>query len=243
MQKKQILYIALGLFLMLFLLFGGKAAKAIIQPLIAPAPAERHSKAKARNITLQANDYVLFGSYQGEPILWQVLRIQEGKPLLWSSRILCFKAFDAAGEDAALHRGADFAAQGSNRWADSSLRQWLNCVEQEVPWSHCPPAAQNVLDGLNPICGRARLSDRVYRAGMLAFGRAQRRSDFSAQSKGNQRVGSRSKTGEAVDPHRECKRPLALSESPHEPGVVLDLYPGQFHPHRRGDSDHQRQLL
>ena len=47
MQKKQILYIALGLFLMLFLLFGGKAAKAIIQPLIAPAPAERHSKAKA----------------------------------------------------------------------------------------------------------------------------------------------------------------------------------------------------
>lgn len=133
MQKKQILYIALGLFLMLFLLFGGKAAKAIIQPLIAPAPAERHSKAKARNITLQANDYVLFGSYQGEPILWQVLRIQEGKPLLWSSRILCFKAFDAAGEDAALHRGADFAAQGSNRWADSSLRQWLNCVEQEVP--------------------------------------------------------------------------------------------------------------
>ena len=150
MQKKQILYIALGLFLMLFLLFGGKAAKAIIQPLIAPAPAERHSKAKARNITLQANDYVLFGSYQGEPILWQVLRIQEGKPLLWSSRILCFKAFDAAGEDAALHRGADFAAQGSNRWADSSLRQWLNCVEQEVPWSHCPPAAQNVLDGLNP---------------------------------------------------------------------------------------------
>lgn len=69
MQKKQILYIALGLFLMLFLLFGGKAAKAIIQPLIAPAPAERHSKAKARNITLQANDYVLFGSYQGEPIL------------------------------------------------------------------------------------------------------------------------------------------------------------------------------
>lgn len=150
MQKKQILYIALGLFLMLFLLFGGKAAKAIIQPLIAPAPAERHSKAKARNITLQANDYVLFGSYQGEPILWQVLRIQEGKPLLWSSRILCFKAFDAAGEDAALHRGADFAAQGSNSWADSSLRQWLNCAEQEVPWSHCPPAAQNVLDGLNP---------------------------------------------------------------------------------------------
>ena len=242
MQKKQILYIALGLFLMLFLLFGGKAAKAIIQPLIAPAPAERHSKAKARNITLQANDYVLFGSYQGEPILWQVLRIQEGKPLLWSSRILCFKAFDAAGEDAALHRGADFAPR------DQIVGRIVLCGNGSTVWSRrCPGRTARLPHRMcwtaEPICGRARLSGRVYRAGMLAFGRAQRRSDFSAQSKGNQRVGSRSKTGEAVDPHRECKRPLALSESPHEPGVVLDLYPGQFHPHRRGDSDHQRQLL
>ena len=243
MQKKQILYIALGLFLMLFLLFGGKAAKAIIQPLIAPAPAERHSKAKARNITLQANDYVLFGSYQGEPILWQVLRIQEGKPLLWSSRILCFKAFDAAGEDAALHRGADFAAQGSNRWADSSLRQWLNCVEQEVPWSHCPPAAQNVLDGLNPYADEPGFLTGFTAQECSLLAERKWRSDFSAQSKWKSAGGFPQQNGEAVDPHRECKRPLALSESPHEPGVVLDLYPGQFHPHRRGDSDHQRQLL
>lgn len=133
MQKKQILYIALGLFLMLFLLFGGKAAKAIIQPLIAPAPAERHSKAKARNITLQANDYVLFGSYQGEPILWQVLRIQEGKPLLWSSRILCFKAFDAAGEDAALHRARTLPPR------DQIVGRIVLCGNGSTVWSRrCP---------------------------------------------------------------------------------------------------------
>lgn len=150
MRRKQLLYIAPGLLLALFLLFGGKAAKTVIQPLIAPAPAVRNAAAQARTVTLQVNDYVSFGAYQGEPILWQVLRIQEGKPLLWSSRILCFKAFDAAGEDTAFHEGADYAAQGSSRWEDSSLRQWLNCAEQAVPWSHCPPAAQNVLDGLNP---------------------------------------------------------------------------------------------
>lgn len=75
MRKKQILCIALGLLLALFLLFGGKAAKAVIQPLIAPAPAVRNAAAQSRAVTLQANDYVLFGAYQGEPILWQVLRI------------------------------------------------------------------------------------------------------------------------------------------------------------------------
>lgn len=226
MQKKQILYIALGLFLMLFLLFGGKAAKAIIQPLIAPAPAERHSKAKARNITLQANDYVLFGSYQGEPILWQVLRIQEGKPLLWSSRILCFKAFDAAGEDAALHRGADFAAQGSNRWADSSLRQWLNCVEQEVPWSHCPPAAQNVLDGLNPYADEPgflagftaqECSLLAERKGDLIFLLSQK--EISGWVPAAKRAKRLTHTASVSDRSPYLNLPM-------EPGVVLDLYPG-----------------
>lgn len=150
MKQKQILLLAAACALALFFLCGGRLTKAALQPLLSSAAVTAEQTSAPAQVTLRRGDMVVFGACQGEPILWQVLRMEGGRPLLWSSRILCFKAFDAAGTDAAFHRGADLAAQGSNGWADSTLRQWLNSAEQSVPWSHCPPDARNVLDGMNP---------------------------------------------------------------------------------------------
>src|SRR5690606_34292540 len=44
-------------------------------------------------------DIIEFGNYNNEPILWQVVHIDEnGNPLLFSKRILTIKAFDASGD-------------------------------------------------------------------------------------------------------------------------------------------------
>lgn len=150
MKKRTVFSLAAACALALFLLCGGRLTKVVLQPLLSPAPVAADQTSTPSRVSLKKGDAVLFGVYQGEPILWQVLRIEDGRPLLWSSRILCFKAFDAAGADAAFHRGPDLAAQGANGWADSTLRQWLNSAEQTVPWTHCTPNARNVLDGMNP---------------------------------------------------------------------------------------------
>ena len=43
-------------------------------------------------------DYVQFGRYYGEPILWRVIALEDGKPLLFSDRILTLKAFSSTGD-------------------------------------------------------------------------------------------------------------------------------------------------
>ncbi|OGO80567.1 MAG: hypothetical protein A2Y21_06470 [Clostridiales bacterium GWC2_40_7] len=48
-------------------------------------------------VTLQTGDYVKFGMYDGDPILWRVVNVDGNGPLILSDRILCLKAFDAAG--------------------------------------------------------------------------------------------------------------------------------------------------
>ena len=81
---------------------------------------------------MELGDYIEFGSYDGEPILWRVLQIDEqGDPLLWSDKILCLRPFDLAG---ALHETKKRQMRGSNFWAGSMLRQWLNSAEQQVTW-------------------------------------------------------------------------------------------------------------
>jgi len=45
---------------------------------------------------MKVGGYVEFGSYLGARILWRVMEINDGKPLLWSEYILCAKCFDAA---------------------------------------------------------------------------------------------------------------------------------------------------
>ncbi len=97
---------------------------------------------------VKVGDYIQFGSYYDEPILWRVINIDEdGDPMLLSERILCLKAFDAAGD---YHTDDDRRKLGSNEWENSNIRQWLNSSEREINWIQNPPSAENVWKGHNP---------------------------------------------------------------------------------------------
>ena len=98
--------------------------------------------------TLQYGDYLQMGTYYGEPILWRCVDVQTNGLLMWAHKIICFKAYDAAGEntvnasggESSHNRGGDGGEHrqhyyGSNYWADSTLRTWLNSDEQNVTWA------------------------------------------------------------------------------------------------------------
>ncbi len=106
--------------------------------------------------TLAVGDYITFGTYLGEPILWRCVDIDENGPLMLSDKILCLKAFDAAGTNSTYHTdgwGYIRKQYGSNCWSDSSIRQWLNSAEDVVDYTHCPPNSANVVD--NPYASEA----------------------------------------------------------------------------------------
>ncbi len=98
---------------------------------------------------LEKGDYVLFGSYLGEPILWQVIKTEnDGRVLMMTHHVITFKAFDAAGKSEAFHE-SDSEKYGSAVWENSTLRQWLNSDEENVSYSHCLPEGKSVFGGYN----------------------------------------------------------------------------------------------
>ena len=92
------------------------------------------------NLAVKVGDYVEFGSYYGESILWKVMEINNGKPLLWSEYILTAKCFDAAESGTVYEGSSDAEKLGSNVWSNSNLREWLNTTGM-VNWSTQPPTA------------------------------------------------------------------------------------------------------
>lgn len=98
---------------------------------------------------LQVGDYIYFGQYNGQPILWRVINLdQDGDPLLFSEDIITYKAFDGA-------EGTDYTADndrkksGSNRWSNSNIREWLNSESRTITFSTSPPVKSTVLDEYN----------------------------------------------------------------------------------------------
>lgn len=66
---------------------------------------------------LKIGDYIYFGRYKDEPILWRVIHFDDdGNPLLFSDKILTHKAFNVE---------LDGSIQ-SNLWEYSTIRRWLN---------------------------------------------------------------------------------------------------------------------
>ncbi|MCL2105991.1 MAG: hypothetical protein FWH26_02875 [Oscillospiraceae bacterium] len=99
----------------------------------------RDNGVSARPVAIHEGDYVLFGHYRGEPILWQAIAEEEGGLLLFSDAVLCLKAFAAAAEP----------VKASSDWRTSALRQWLNSPLARVPWTGTPPSAAYVYGGYN----------------------------------------------------------------------------------------------
>lgn len=120
----------------------------------APAEQPQESAAKA-----EIGDKLLFGTYNGEPILWRVLRVSEdGKQaVVISDKILTMKAYDAAeGGTYNKYEGNDYwtaklsdipqdiqrLIRGDNRWEQSNIRTWLNSEKENVVYSGQAPTSK-----------------------------------------------------------------------------------------------------
>ncbi|MDO5396531.1 MAG: DUF6273 domain-containing protein [bacterium] len=108
----------------------------------------------AQDINIAIGDYIQLGTYYNKPILWRCVDIDENGPLMLSDKILCIKAFDASGANIdGSHKGGSYReTDGSNYWADSNIRSWLNSNEGKgkVKWL-CgnPPDIAHVANGKN----------------------------------------------------------------------------------------------
>lgn len=105
---------------------------------------------------IKIGDYILFGSYYGEPILWRVInKNADDSILLFSEKILCLKPFDAAESGKNGSTGGSFTTDvyrqkgGSNNWENSNLREWLNSTEQIVKYTTQPPRKTTAVYGNN----------------------------------------------------------------------------------------------
>lgn len=104
---------------------------------------------------LLIGDYIYFGHFYDEPILWRVVSFdQERHPILYSEEILCYKAFDGA--DSGIYNSEIYNekpnptsieianALGSSRWRNSTIRTWLNSNQEQVDYLFAPPMASSM---------------------------------------------------------------------------------------------------
>ena len=97
----------------------------------------------AKETSIAVGDTITLGNYNGKPMEWICVLIDDNGPLMLSKDILCYKEFDAPGESAQYHSdgwGYVRKSSGSNCWEDSNIRQWLNSADTTVAYSHCNPS-------------------------------------------------------------------------------------------------------
>ena len=119
----------------------------------AQAAAEETSSVGASNISI--GDYISLGTYNGQPILWRCVDIDELGPLMLSDQVLATMAYDAkTSENSATRshsRNLKRGAYGSNQWRDSNMRSWLNSKAEagKVDWL-CGNPPKSGFVGENP---------------------------------------------------------------------------------------------
>lgn len=104
--------------------------------------------ADVKGTELKTGDYISFGKYYGQPIVWRVINVDDdGCPLLLSDKLLSFKCFDAAERE----NSSDEVRKtyGSNFWENSNIREWLNSPAKSVSYSTTAPIVDNVAYGEN----------------------------------------------------------------------------------------------
>jgi hypothetical protein len=101
---------------------------------------ENHDSEK--DDAVKVGDYVKFGRYADESIIWRVIHVdREGNPLLFSDRILTLKAYNTFDYE----EYASFGDDGINVYSESTLRQWLNSSEQNIKWWNDRPTAEHTI--------------------------------------------------------------------------------------------------
>lgn len=101
---------------------------------------------------IRNHDFVRFGSYNGQPLLWNIINIDGNGVLLVTSDNMTAKAFDASGDpqifinkDGTEVTNPNYnTSYGSNYWETSNIREWLNSTEDIVSYTGLPPTADRV---------------------------------------------------------------------------------------------------
>ncbi len=94
---------------------------------------------------IEVGDYLEAGTVLGSKILWRCVDIDENGPLMFADKIIAVRCYDAGGDHG---ENTWRNHMGSNVWALSNLRSWLNSNEEHVTWL-CgnPPDREHVWQG------------------------------------------------------------------------------------------------
>ena len=131
---------------------------AVLTLCLLPLPVE----AAGAETGVQLGDYIRLGRYDGEPILWRCVSVDENGPLMLSDRVLCDSMpYDAQTSENSIsgsHRRSSYRSKyGSNHWRDSDMRSWLNsdAAAGEVKWLCGNPPKDGYIMGGGAYAGKA----------------------------------------------------------------------------------------
>ncbi|MBR2590931.1 MAG: hypothetical protein IKE65_08405 [Clostridia bacterium] len=154
-MKKRVILICCALLLVL----GVKIFAPEIKGMLVKPTAYAAEQETAHSVTIKNNQYLFFGAYNDEPILWRVLEVKGGKTLLLSENVITFKAMNAAD---AHHR------YGSSDYESSTIKQWLNSTGT-VEYTRAVPSKENVYLSYNAYAEESGfLSDNHFSAAARA---------------------------------------------------------------------------
>ena len=110
---------------------------AVLTLCLLPLPVE----AAGAETSVRLGDYIQLGRYDGEPILWRCVSVDENGPLMLSDKVLCdsmpYDAQTSENSASGSHRRSGYRSKyGSNHWRDSDMRSWLNSDSEarQVEW-------------------------------------------------------------------------------------------------------------
>lgn len=171
LKKHSTLVLAVILFILVVALIPlllqqkDKTADVPVTPEVVSDGVNEETSLPVATPTATLGDTVLFGSYQGEPIEWRVLKLHEdGTAVLVSTHILTMKAFDAAesgkynsydGVSYWLESAGDLEPdlqiklRGNNQWSTSNIRTWLNSDRENVIYEDQAPTARAMSELVN----------------------------------------------------------------------------------------------
>lgn len=119
-------------------------------------------RAAGAETSVQLGDYIQLGRYDGEPILWRCVSVDENGPLMLSDRVLCdsmpYDAQTSENSVSGSHRRSSYRSKyGSNHWRDSDMRSWLNSDADagQVKWLCGNPPKDGYIVGVGAYDGKA----------------------------------------------------------------------------------------
>ena len=131
---------------------------AVLTLCLLPLPVE----AAGAETGVQLGDYIQLGRYDGEPILWRCVSVDENGPLMLSDRVLCdsmpYDAQTSENSTSGSHRRSGYRSKyGSNHWRDSDMRSWLNSDADagQVEWLCGNPPKDGYIVGSGAYDGKA----------------------------------------------------------------------------------------